>query len=170
MTFRITFILWIPPVSKVFVLYAFSAPTIATSFTAATVTHEPIWLTLGLLGGTTGARQLRDLGILQRAALHVDAARVAGLTRWPRWRRHVLPPVLHWLGAWTLQMIGTTLLWTVLLRSLSAPDAGSTNTSLGSALAIAKDRVLTDPSAASLPTLITAIAVLYFWRLARMVK
>lgn len=139
------------------------------AFTATTVAHEPLWLALGLLGGTTGARQLRDLGIVQRAALHVDAARVAGVPRWPRWRRHVLPPLLHWLGAWTLQMLGTTLLWSVLLRSLSEPGPGAEHASLGSTLISAKDHVLGDPSAASLPTVITAIAVLYFWRLARMV-
>jgi ABC-type dipeptide/oligopeptide/nickel transport system permease component len=131
---------------------------------------EPPWLALGLLAGTMGARQLRDLGVRQRAALHVDAARAAGVPRWSRWRRHILPTLLPWLAGWTVHTLGTLLLWSVLLRSLPTDAAAETGTSLGTTILASKTQVLADPLSAALPTLLTAITVLYFWRLARMVR
>lgn len=143
----------------------------AFALAAGATAHEPAWLALGLLAGTTGARQLRDLGIRQRAALYVDAARVAGTSRWTRWCRHILPPLLlRWLPAWTAQSLGTLLLWTVLLRCLPTKAEPSAATSLGATLLASKNQVLTDPLTVALPTLLTAITVLYFWRLARMVR
>lgn len=131
---------------------------------------EPLWLALGLLAGSTGAHQFRDLGIQQRAAAYVDAARVTGMRRWPRWRRHILPGLMTWLGGWTAHTLGTMLLWAVLLRSLPTEAPPVATTSLGAAILASKNQVLADPLTVALPTLLTAITVLYFWRLARTMR
>lgn len=142
----------------------------AFAFTTGPVAVAPLWLALGLLAGLAGARQLGALAIRQRTALHVEAAKAVGVRRWPRWRRHILPVLLPSLGSWTARTLGTLLLWTVLLRSLPTKAATEAHSSLGSTLLASKTQVLADPITAALPTLLTAITVLYFWRLARMVR
>lgn len=148
------------------------SPLLVWGFALATgpAACEPLWLALGLLAGSTGAHQLRDLGIQQRAAPYVNAARVAGVQRWPRWRRHILPNLVSWLGGWTAHTLGTMLLWTVLLRSLPTEAAPEAATSIGATVLASKNQVLADPLTVALPTLLTAITVLYFWRLARMMR
>jgi ABC-type dipeptide/oligopeptide/nickel transport system permease component len=140
----------------------------AFAFTAPSMVHEPVWLTLGIIAGVTGARRFRDLGIQLRSLPHVDAAKLLGGPWLSRWMRHVAPLLFQWLSSWLLNVMGTSLLWLVCLQSLVEPDIAAQSTGLGYSISNASIDVLNRPQEVLWPTLLTAVITWSCWQAGRL--
>jgi ABC-type dipeptide/oligopeptide/nickel transport system permease component len=119
---------------------------------------------MALLLGLAGASRWRDWALALHAADYTRADKVLGRTRLRRWLAHIGPSMLLGLAAWSLRMVGTVLLWIVLIDSLHEGP------SLGGRIAAARATVLADFGGVLWPTLFAALGTLLFHTLGRVVE
>jgi ABC-type dipeptide/oligopeptide/nickel transport system permease subunit len=133
---------------------------------AAMDTQSRTWFWPSLAFALQGGAKIRDLANQLRNSPPMLASKVAGSSTLRRWFTHAVPDLANELCAWAIESLGTALLWIVLIHSLVPAGTAS----LGNALAAARNTALTDPSIVLQTTLTTAIAVLCFWRLSRVLR
>ena len=133
---------------------------------AMTDTNSTVWFWPAIALGAQGAARLRDACAHIRVSPHMLASRVSGTGLVARWCRHAVPELGYELSAWAMHSLGTALLWIVLIRSLVPASVAS----LGNALADARSTAITNSAMVLHPTWLTAVAVLCFWRLSRVLR
>ena len=129
-----------------------------------------VWIVPGVVVAFGGAVEVRNRCRELSAGRAIEGSRAIGSTAFRAWTTHVLPDLLQAVLAWLLQTCGTLMVWIALIDSLKTPQPGTRATSLGLAMAAAKENVLGDLTPLLVPAALVTISALFFRQAGRIVR
>lgn len=128
------------------------------------------WVAPGVAAAFGGAVHVRNRWRELQSSRALEASRAVGTGRLRAWRMHVLPDLFRTVLAWMLHLAATLMVWFALIDTVKQPAPHAPATSLGTAIAAAKENVLSDLQPMLIPALLTAICALFFRQLSRIVR